>query len=157
MYSLILRTAAKLIVPLLLLFSIFILLRGHDEPGGGFIGGLIAASAFALYATAFGSDKARKALIANPLELMSVGLTIAFVTGLFPLLLGQPLFSGLWAKFTLLGVDVKLGSPIIFDVGIFLLVVGTALAVVFELDTDDVPFFPTEPALDGEGHRQPKP
>jgi len=142
MYSLILRTAAKLIVPLLLLFSIFILFRGHDEPGGGFIGGLIAASAFALYATGYGTEDARDALYINPLELMSVGLGIALLTGLFPLLLGQPVFTGLWAEFTLLGADLKIGSPIIFDIGIFLLVVGTALAVIFELDTDGDPFFP---------------
>lgn len=157
MYTLILRTAAKLIVPLLLLFSIFILLRGHDEPGGGFIGGLIAASAFALLAAAFGTQPARRALIASPLELMSVGLAIALVTGLFPLLLGQPLFSGLWVEFTLLGTAIKLGSPIIFDVGIFLLVVGTVLTVVFELDTDGISFFPSEATVDARGPTRTQP
>ena len=48
------RTAARLLMPLLLLFSVFLLLRGHNEPGGGFVGGLVAAAAFALYAIAFG-------------------------------------------------------------------------------------------------------
>ncbi len=142
MYSLILRTAAKLIVPLLVLFSIFILFRGHDEPGGGFIGGLIAGSAFALYAAAYGTDEARAALRVNPLELMSVGLAIAFLAGLLPLVLGQPVLTGLWVEFTIFGADFKTGSPIVFDIGIFLLVVGTALTIVFELDADGKRFFP---------------
>ena len=60
------RTAARLLMPLLLLFSVFLLLRGHNEPGGGFVGGLVAAAAFALYAIAFGTRRARQALVVSP-------------------------------------------------------------------------------------------
>ena len=54
MNSIILRTATRFMLPLLILFSIVVLLRGHNQPGGGFVGGLLATSAFALYAMAFG-------------------------------------------------------------------------------------------------------
>ena len=62
MNSLLLRTAARFLVTLLLLFSIFLLLRGHNEPGGGFVGGLVAAGAFALYGLASNVVEARRAL-----------------------------------------------------------------------------------------------
>ena len=61
-------------MPLLLLFSVFLLLRGHNEPGGGFVGGLVAAAAFALYVIAFGVERARQALLVKPLTLLGAGL-----------------------------------------------------------------------------------
>jgi multicomponent Na+:H+ antiporter subunit B len=66
MNSLILSAATRFLAPLMLAYSLFILLRGHNEPGGGFIGGLIAAVAFALYAKAEGTDAARRALRVDP-------------------------------------------------------------------------------------------
>ena len=60
--TIILNTAARLLMPLQLLFSIFLLLRGHDEPGGGFIAGLVAAGAFTLYLFAFGVSATKEVL-----------------------------------------------------------------------------------------------
>ena len=82
MNSPIFRTAARLLMPLLLLFSVFLLLRGHNEPGGGFVGGLVAAAAFALYGIAFGVQRARQALLVKPMTLLGVGLLIALLSGL---------------------------------------------------------------------------
>ncbi len=64
--TLILHTAALFIMPLQLMFSVFLLFRGHDEPGGGFIGGLVASGAFVLYAFAFGSEATRRILRVAP-------------------------------------------------------------------------------------------
>ncbi|HMN02746.1 MAG TPA: MnhB domain-containing protein, partial [Geobacter anodireducens] len=66
MQSLFLATAVRLLLPLLLLFSLFLLLRGHNEPGGGFVGGLVAAAAFALHALAHGVAAARRVLRVEP-------------------------------------------------------------------------------------------
>ncbi|MFH1085957.1 MAG: MnhB domain-containing protein, partial [Chloroflexota bacterium] len=66
MTSLILRTMARYLLPLSLMFSIFLFLRGHNEPGGGFVAGLVAAAAFALYAIAYGSAAARPVLWIEP-------------------------------------------------------------------------------------------
>ena len=89
--SLILSTAARLILPLLLLFSIFLLLRGHYEPGGGFVGGLVAAAAFALYATAFGVASTREVLRIDPRVLIGAGVLVAAISGMFAWLFGRSL------------------------------------------------------------------
>ena len=70
MTSPIFRTAARVLMPLLLLFAAFLLLRGHNEPGGGFVAGLVAAAAFSLYAMAYGVERAHRALLVEPLTLL---------------------------------------------------------------------------------------
>ena len=74
MSSLILRTAAGVLMPLLLIYGIFLLLRGHNAPGGGFAGGLVVAAAYSLNSIAFGTAAARRALIVDPVRLIGVGL-----------------------------------------------------------------------------------
>ena len=122
------RTAARLLMPLLLLFSVFLLLRGHNEPGGGFVGGLVAAAAFALYAIAFGVQRARQALLVKPLTLLGVGLLVALLGGVPAVLRGKPFLSALWAS-----GPVPVGTPAVFDVGVFLVVAGVVLMMIFSL------------------------
>lgn len=136
--SIILRTAAQFLGPLMLLFSVFLMLRGHNESGGGFIGGLVAASSFALYAMAYGTEVSRQALRVSPQTLMALGLGIAVASGLIPLFFGGALLEGLWVE----PLGVKLGTPILFDVGVYLLVISMALIIVYELDEDGVGLFP---------------
>jgi multicomponent Na+:H+ antiporter subunit A len=126
--SSIFRTAARLLMPLLLVFAVFLLLRGHNEPGGGFVGGLVAAAAFALYGIAFGVRRARQALLVDPLTLLGVGLLIALVSGLPAVFLGQPYLTALWPS-----GPVALGTPALFDVGVFLVVAGVVLMMIFSL------------------------
>ena len=125
------RTAAHLLMPLLLVFAVFLLLRGHNQPGGGFVGGLVAAAAFALYAIAFGVQHARRALLVKPLTLLGGGLLIALVSGMPSVLRGQPFLTALWAP-----ESVPLGTPALFDVGVFLVVSGVALMMIFSLAED---------------------
>jgi multicomponent Na+:H+ antiporter subunit A len=122
------RTAARLLMPLLLLFSVFLLVRGHNEPGGGFVAGLVAAAAFALYAIAFGVRRARQALVVKPLDLLGVGLLLAVLGGVPAVLRGKPFLSALWAS-----GPVPLGTPALFDVGVFLVVAGVVLMMIFSL------------------------
>jgi multicomponent Na+:H+ antiporter subunit A len=122
------RTAARLLMPLLLLFAVFLLLRGHNEPGGGFVGGLVAAAAFALYAIAFGVHRARQALLVRPLTLLGAGLLIALVSGLPAVVGGRPYLAALWAPGPL-----AIGTPALFDVGVFLVVAGVVLMMIFTL------------------------
>jgi multicomponent Na+:H+ antiporter subunit B len=81
--SIILNAATRLLVALLLLFSVFMLLRGHNLPGGGFIGGLIGATGFVLYAIAQGADATRKALRYEPQNIAMIGLGIALASGVY--------------------------------------------------------------------------
>jgi multicomponent Na+:H+ antiporter subunit B len=130
----ILRTAARYLLPLMLLFSVFLLLRGHNEPGGGFIAGLVAAAPFALYALAYGVPAARSALHVELHTLIGSGLLIAVLTGMASWLSGKPFLSGLWPGEDLPFIgDLGLGSPVIFDIGVFLVVMGVSLMVIFSL------------------------
>ena len=82
MTSSILQTATRVLLPLLLLFAVFLLLRGHNQPGGGFVAGLVVASSFVLYAIAFGVDASRRALLVGPSTLLGAGPLVALTSGL---------------------------------------------------------------------------
>ncbi len=136
--SVILAAAAQFISPLLLLFSIFLLLRGHDEPGGGFIGGLVGALAFTLYVFSHEVEKARRLLRVDPRALLGWGLFIATASGLPALFLGQGFLTAQWwdLQLPLLG-EFKLSTPLIFDIGVYMVVVGTVMAIVLTLAEED--------------------
>lgn len=133
--SLILTTATRYFLPLLLLFSFFLLLRGHNEPGGGFVGGLVAAAAFALYAIAEDVQSTRQILKVEPRVLIGGGVLAAAFSGLLPLLAGKPFLTALWIKEPL-PVLGKVGTPLLFDVGVYLLVLGVVLKIIFALAED---------------------
>jgi multicomponent Na+:H+ antiporter subunit B len=134
MTSLILQTAARSLVAVLLLFSIFLLLRGHDEPGGGFIGGLVAAAAFTLYAFAYDVPSARRVLGINPQTMIGFGLLFAGGAGIIAMFIGEPFLTGLWLNLNVPGFgDVHLGTALIFDIGVFLVVVGVTMLIVLTL------------------------
>lgn len=138
MDSLILRAAARIIMPLQLAFSIVLLIRGHNEPGGGFIGGLVAACGIALHGIAFGIPAARRLLRVPPPMLIGTGLLIAALSGLPGLFQGQPFLTGLWGGSvpTLLAGQLKFGTPLLFDVGVYLVVAGIAVHLIFTMAED---------------------
>ena len=132
MSTLILRTATRYLVPLLLLFSLFLLWRGHHEPGGGFVGGLVAATAFVLIALAEGPGHARKVLRMPPTLLVPVGLATSAGAGALALLQGRPFLTGLWSKSG--GAEgLSLGTPLLFDLGVYLTVMGVVLSILVAL------------------------
>lgn len=134
MISLILTTATRLVLPLFLLFSVFLLLRGHNEPGGGFVGGLVAAAAFSLYSVAFDLKAARKLLRVDPHTLIGGGLLAATLSGVVAFFHDMEFLTGRWADFQVPGFGVlTLGSPLLFDVGVYLTVMGVTLMIVFSL------------------------
>jgi multicomponent Na+:H+ antiporter subunit B len=134
MTSLILSTAARYLLPLLLLFSVFILIRGHNEPGGGFIGGLVAAAAFALNAIAFDARSTRRTLRIDPRMLIPAGLSIALVSGIIPLFSGDSFMTGKWFSIFVPGLEqLEIGTPLLFDCGVYLLVLGVALTMILTL------------------------
>jgi multicomponent Na+:H+ antiporter subunit A len=134
--SLILRTTTRFLFTLLVLYSFFLLLRGHDAPGGGFIGGLIAAGAFALYLMAFGADGLRTLLPVPPRTLLSVGLLVAAASGALALVERLPYLTSRWTTlpFGPGGEPLKLGTPLVFDVGVYLVVIGFILTFALDLE-----------------------
>ncbi|TWU45020.1 Na(+)/H(+) antiporter subunit B [Novipirellula aureliae] len=132
MDTLILKTATRILLPLLLLFSIFLFLRGHNEPGGGFVGGLVASGAVAVYAMGSGVLPARKLLRVPPRWLIGGGLLLGLLSSLLPLLFGHSFLAGLWLETTLPGWgEIHLGTPLLFDLGVFCVVNGVATEFVF--------------------------
>jgi multicomponent Na+:H+ antiporter subunit A len=113
---------------LLLVSSIVILWRGHDQPGGGFVGGLVAALAFAVLSLARGPAAAGRTLRASPRTLVGTGLAMAVVSGLPGMAGGHPYMTHLWWEPALLP---KLGTTMTFDLGVYLVVLGAVLAFLF--------------------------
>ena len=134
MNSLILRNTASLLITVLLLFSIFLLLRGHDLPGGGFLGGLMGASALALYAIANGVGRAKELLRIPPMLVTGIGLLAAVAAGLMGALSADPFLTSQWWTVVVLGNELKLSSPLLFDIGVYLVVVGVLLTMLFALE-----------------------
>lgn len=132
MRSLILQTAIRYLVPLQLMFSIYLLLGGHQQPGGGFVGGLIAASAFSIYAIANGVESARRTVRVDPRVLIGTGLAMALVSGLLGLALDGGFLVSQWGETEYPGVG-KLSTPLLFDTGVYTVVIGVVLLVIFSL------------------------
>ena len=133
MTSSILQTATRLLMPLLLLFAMFLLLRGHNAPGGGFVAGLVVAAAFVLHGMAFGIDASRRALLVRPPRLLPIGLLVALSSSLPAAVSGRPFMTGVWMTIGTGPAAVALGTPLLFDIGVFLAVVGVVLTIVFTL------------------------
>jgi len=133
MNSIFLSTVARLLTGVLLVFSVFLLLRGHNLPGGGFSGGLVAASAIVLHALAHGFPSARQMLGIYPRILAGLGLVVAIASGVAGMLAGRPFLTGLWSKTLELPVVGKIGTPLVFDVGVYLTVLGVTTLIVFSL------------------------
>ena len=139
MNSVLLRNWTPALKAVMLLISVLLLLRGHNEPGGGFVGGLVAATAFTLHALAQNVASARRAAKVSPRTLMGAGLGVALVSGLPGLTQGKPFLTGVWGNVELpLAGKVTLGTPLLFDLGVYLVVAGVVLAIVFAmLEADD--------------------
>lgn len=133
MNSAIFRTAARVLMPLLLVFAAFLFFRGHNAPGGGFVAGLIIAISFVLLMLADGVAAARKAVLVSPWTLLGAGLLVALASGLIPLLLGKPFLAACWVHLGPPEWDLLVGTPLLFDTGVALVVIGVVLTMSFGL------------------------
>ncbi len=136
MNSLLLTTTARLLISLLLLFGVFLLVRGHNAPGGGFIAGLVVASAIALYAISFDTRSALSLLRVHPQTLIAYGLLLAVVSTLPSVIAGDPFMTGQWFEVTIGEGALKLGTPLLFDLGVFFVVVGMATIAMLWLSEE---------------------
>lgn len=134
--SLILQVAARYLMPLMFIFSIFLLLRGHNEAGGGFVGGLVASSALMLYAISSSPSALWKLLPFDPRFIAGFGLLVAVISGIIPLLFGLPFMTSMWVE-NPLPVVGKVGTPTLFDVGVYFLVIGVVVWILLEFAEDE--------------------
>jgi len=132
MNSLILSAAARVLAPTILVLSVFVFWRGHNEPGGGFIGGLLAAAAFALIEKAEGRAAARRALRLDPVSIAAAGLGMAVIAGVWGGLAYGAFLKGVWPFYERWGLPF--GSIFLFDLGVYLVVLGTICGILFALE-----------------------
>lgn len=134
MNSVILQLAAKYVRFLLVFFAFVALLRGHNHPGGGFIGGLLAALAIVYYSFAFDWRSVQNKLFIKPEGYLAGGLLMILLSFLPSIIQVEPLMKGMWVSigFGLLG-QLKLGTPLLFDIGVFMAVIGVTLLFFFTL------------------------
>jgi multicomponent K+:H+ antiporter subunit A len=130
-YPMVLATVSKLLLPMALLVAAWLFLRGHNEPGGGFIAGLVASVALILQYIAEGSRETDRRMGSNPVGVIGAGILIAALTGLGSWILGYPFLTSTYAYVTLPAIGTfELASAMLFDLGVFLGVVGTVLLIL---------------------------
>lgn len=138
MPELYLRLLDRLLTPVLLLLAIILLLAGHNSPGGGFIAGLVVAAAFELQILSRGDQYVRNALGSYLQPIMGVGLLMAVSAALIGILQGG-FFKGVWWKGHLGPLTLELGTPMLFDIGVFCVVFSVVTSYLLGLsDISDV-------------------
>jgi multicomponent Na+:H+ antiporter subunit B len=180
MKTIILATAIRALIPLFQVFSLYILFRGHNHPGGGFIGGLVGSIAFVFYIMAYGPKQTmhtyfefklfknknkdyhtrarryfhllrlnasrkqiddsehyweRGLFRIEPMYIIAAGLLLAATSGILGFVIAEPYMSAVWADFYL-PVIGRPGTPILFDLGVYLLVIGMVLKLTFVLSEE---------------------
>jgi multicomponent Na+:H+ antiporter subunit A len=134
-----LQTGSRTIVPTLLVVSVLLLVVGHNEPGGGFVGGLLAGSGLLVVFLTGGAKAVGHVLPLRPATLIGSGIALAMVTALGGLVFaGSLLASGkLDLNLGWFG-EFEMGSALIFDIGVYLVVVGLVATVLMRLgDTEE--------------------
>lgn len=122
--AVLLEIVVRTLYPLMLLFSIWILLRGHNEPGGGFIGGMIAVAATAIRAIAPGTGAAEAEPPLGALRLSAIGVGLAIASGLAALVVDRPFLTHLWTTLPAGADGIKISTVYAFDLGVYLSVWG---------------------------------
>lgn len=130
MRSVILKTATRLVSGLVLVLSVYLLWRGHHAPGGGFIAALVAATGFALIALTEGPAVVRRGLQLRPQGLIAAGMLLAIASGIIGIIWQKPFLTGLWWP----AHKPVAGTPLLFDMGVFLVVLGAILTVLLALE-----------------------
>lgn len=133
-YPLLLETISQTLLPLALLVSFYIFLRGHNLPGGGFIAGLITAIAFILQYIAHGSQWIADRLTINYRKIIASGVAIALFTGLGSWLFEKPFLTTWFDYFDIPFIGkIELASAMVFDLGVYITVVGATLMILASL------------------------
>lgn len=137
MTSLILQTSMRLLLPLTLLVGLYMAFKGHNEPGGGFIGGLVLAIALVMYRLSFSSQAFSRLLPFHPSWMVAVGLLLALGTGVWPVIgQGMPLLTSEEYEFAIGPDHFHFTTALFFDIGVMLVVVGVSVGMIGRLSEE---------------------
>lgn len=155
--SLIVDVSVRLLYPSIIVLSLYFLFAGHNQPGGGFVGGLAAASAISLRYVSGGVTAVRNSFRLQPWTIIGAGLAIAVGTAIFPMLLGGAILEhGTFKAHPPLLGEVKATSALPFDIGVYAIVIGLVLMIfeafgedaAEELDMVEAPTVPADSVLE---------
>jgi multicomponent Na+:H+ antiporter subunit B len=132
MPELYLRLLDRILTPILIILALFLFLRGHNEPGGGFIAGLAASAAIQLQILSRGDAFVRNRIGRYLHPLTGIGLVLAGVAALLGLRDGG-FFKSVWTSITFGETTIDLGTPVLFDLGVFLVVVSVVASYLLAL------------------------
>ena len=141
MTTVILRTASKFLVPLSLVFAMYIYFKGHQTPGGGFVAGLVAAVALIVHRMSVGEESLNRMLPFSERVFIAIGLLLALGTGFGPLLMNLPFFTSAHGY---LHLPTSTGDPfdfewatvMVFDFGVFMVVTGVVVGMINALSKE---------------------
>lgn len=134
MNSVILQIASRYLRVLLLFFAVLALLRGHNMPGGGFIGGLLAGLSIIYTSLAYNVKKVKEQLRIPPEVYISIGLVLILISVFIGVVSGKSIMKGVWVSLNLPLVEtLKLGTPLLFDTGVFMAVIGVTMVFFINL------------------------
>jgi len=132
MRTIILQGAIKVLIPVFFVYSLYLLFRGHDRPGGGFIGALVISIGLIFHMIAFGVYETQRIYRIDTTKLTSIGLLVGFVGATLAWFVGRDFFVALWSSITIPGIGT-LSSVMLFDVGVYLTVIGAILKIAFTI------------------------
>ncbi|CAM4216251.1 Na+/H+ antiporter subunit A [Paenibacillus alkaliterrae] len=134
----ILQTISKVVIFIILTFSLYLFFSGHHEPGGGFIGALMTAAAFVLLAMAFGIKTIREVIPIDFRRVSAAGILVALLTGIGSFVFDAPFLSHAFGYFPLplLG-QTELATALLFDLGVYLTVVGITMTIILAIGRDN--------------------
>jgi len=133
MTNAILKTACRLIVALALVFAAFLFFKGHQTPGGGFVGGLVAAMGLIIHRMAEGPESLKRIMMIKQRTLIALGLSCAFLAGIGAVSLGLPFLASNFGYLPLPGtppVEFEWATVMLFDLGVLLVVVGVVVGMI---------------------------
>jgi len=132
--NIILEKIVDLFMKVMLIFSIYLLLRGHNNPGGGFIAGIIASTGFIFYAIIFGTESLQSIIKIKPQTFIAIGLSFVLIAAILPTFSSTEILTGLWikAKIPILGT-LHIGTPLLFDIGVYGVVIGVILTIIISI------------------------
>ena len=133
-----LQTATKVVTFIILMFAVHIFFAGHYTPGGGFVGGLLTTSAIVLLMLAFDIETVKKILPINYVTMTAVGLLLALATASASIIFDVPFFTHAYDYFDLpLFGKTSLHSAMLFDAGVYLVVVGVTMTIIQTIGEDE--------------------
>jgi multicomponent Na+:H+ antiporter subunit B len=134
----ILKTVSQVVVLIILTLGVYLFLSGHNQPGGGFIGGLVLASAFVLMFLAFDSHTVNTAIPFDFKKISALGVLLAFSSSTLPMFFGQPFMSQTFGYFDLpLFGKTELATVTIFEAGVALTVIGVVVNIITSISEDE--------------------